>query len=369
MGNRLETSDYPDEPPPPVIDRATEESLIKGDLSRSFVDDDKENGEPTDFYCPFCPMDYDRQAFLDEHVIQSHAREVKNFLEDFSDEPSVYYCPFCTAKFYVTELLPKHIIRKHEIGVLNMFSSSSLDKYVYCRFCPHKSLRKHYKLLMIHIEKTHFQQFEKYVRLKYCNLTNSQENLLGVTQDDIVCVKKADDVVSPRSILNLKNANNDSVDGSEPIYANVEVRRAKRLRHVRFQLPDSPPADQENLVGKKRRSRMPNLKNLVSKKMKICNDPSSSGSGQTDPSESDRPLHKFKCGLCRELFDANDQLVGHLKAKHKGLKFRAQYRCGICSARFYRNSCLVKHSWLHQHAPLCLKTPTGKSNKYKVNRF
>ncbi|KAF6202264.1 hypothetical protein GE061_004662 [Apolygus lucorum] len=363
--------------PSPVIDEQTEQSLLSGDMSHIVSDIVKENSVPFRICCPFCLIDFGYEELLKDHIKESHARELKYVHRAKPGELDFYECPFCTAKFYSTELLPKHIIRKHELCVLNMFSGFSPEKYVYCRFCPHKILRKHYKLLMIHIEKKHFQQFEKYILLKYCNLSKSLEDLVGASDQPIYdvpiqpsqeCV--SDTPTSPRPILKSKTAypleESECLENDRrmPNYANLNARSGTcPQRKLRFNLPESPE-NKENKAGKKRKVHMPNLKNLVSKKAKVTDSPLS----PSQPSGSDRPLHQFKCGLCSEAFDLNEQLIDHLKSKHRGLSFRAQYKCGLCSAKFYRNSYLVRHCW-HHHAPLCLKTPVGGKYKSKVSQF
>lgn len=369
-------------PPPPVIDEITEMSLNSNEASMMVNDFMTDTTLPTRICCPFCILDFGFEFILKDHIKKTHSRELKVVLKRKPGNINFHQCPFCQAKFYIKELLPKHVIRKHEICVVNMFSGFSPEKYVYCRFCPHKSLRKHYKLLMIHIEQKHFKVFEKFIVSKYSNITKSLEDIInletgkqgnkysspGLTKKMIKLTTKDDLSPSIKSILKPSTAY--PIDTSEKIfrspeptlYENLNEIKRKACRTLRFDLPDSPEfEDKENKNTKKQKtSKCSKWTILKSKGIQTLD---------TVGTESDHlketklsPRCQYMCALCSEAFDMNVKLLEHLRRKHKGLKLQAQYKCGECKAKFYRNSFLVRHCWLH-HRPLCLKSPILKEDK------
>ncbi|XP_073972984.1 uncharacterized protein [Rhodnius prolixus] len=369
-------------PPPPVIDELTETSLNSNDASMMVNDFMTDTTLPTRICCPFCILDFGFEFILKDHIKKSHSRELKVVLKRNPGDIDFHQCPFCQAKFYNKELLPKHVIRKHEICVVNMFSGFSPEKYVYCRFCPHKSLRKHYKLLMIHIEQKHFKVFERFIVSKYSNITKSFEDIIkletgkegnkynspGLSEKMIKLTTKDNSSPSIKSILKPSTAY--PIDTSEKIfkspelsmYQNLNVVKRKARRTLRFDLPDSPEyQDKENTNPKKQKLSKRSKWTILKSKgiQKLDSQPNTLGSESEDMKTR---CFQFMCALCSAAFDMNVKLLEHLRCKHKGLKLQAQYKCGECKAKFYRNSFLVRHCWFH-HGPLCLKSPVLKEDK------
>jgi hypothetical protein len=355
---------------------------------------------PERIFCPFCPLDYGFEFLLKDHVKAQHPQELKNVLRANS-EVDFHPCPFCHAKFYLRELLPKHLVRKHERSLISMFGGAGQEDFFLCRFCPHKVLKKHHKLLMVHIEKKHYAELENYVFGKYSTVAMSCEDLAGLDDE----VKVTDQIITPglseemtglatddqvlyarkpiliKPILKTSSAYKSEpevdLEGSLPdLYQPSgsveyeEITEGNPRRRLRFDLPDSPQEQTPKFnmklkyaFAKKKKSRW----NFLSRSKGAENDmvplkgsprktPPPKGSIRSPLKNTGNLPRQFKCGLCSEAFENNAHLLEHLRRSHKGLKLQARYRCGECEAKFYRNSFLVRHCWFH-HRPRCLTSP------------
>ncbi|KAK9496846.1 hypothetical protein O3M35_012935 [Rhynocoris fuscipes] len=368
-------------PPPPVLDEITETSLNNNDASMMVNEFIADSNLPTRICCPFCILDFGFEFILKDHIKKSHARELKALLKHNPSNVNFHQCPFCQAKFYIKEVLPKHVIRKHEICVVNMFSGFSPEKYVYCRFCPHKSLRKHYKLLMIHIEQKHFKLFEKFIVSKYTEIVKSFEDIINIENGNLnnesnspglsnrlVNLTTKDKIVNKKSPLIksiLKPTTAYPIDSSEciyrspepGIYENLNTIKRKARRTLRFDLPDSPDQENKENTPKKQKLSRGKWKFMKTKGVQLLesNNNKNSSKSNEESTMNTSPRCFYMCALCSEAFDMNVKLLEHLRRKHKGIKLQAQYKCGECKAKFFRNSFLVRHCWFH-HGPLCLKS-------------
>lgn len=363
-------------------------------------------------YCPFCPFEFNYEFVLKDHIKSSHSKELKEVTQ--SKISPFFACPFCHAKFYLKELLPRHIFRKHEDSLIGVFSTGVADEYLQCNFCPHRVLRKHYKLIMIHIEKKHFGEFQKCVETKYPNTFLSCEDLtreleskpkvltpgLSRKLENMHCDSPNSKVKSIlKSPTNSPCRSNFSLDGDfNDMTHQIQLSNSVR-RKLKFDLPESPEENKENSFAELKLKFPENdtsfssrFKNLFKSKNKIPIKSSPKQSPKKEklptlfitssPIQKDSPKNKsylrhdidfkkekgiamltgyqFKCGLCSESFETNANLLNHLHKSHRGIKLRAQYRCGECHAKFYRNSYLVRHCWFH-HTPKCLKYQNSKS--------
>lgn len=363
-------------PPPPMVD-GINEKLILSPRSDSLLDEFiSDNNNPQRMCCPFCIFDFGFEYILKEHIKASHPMEIKQILSSGPGDSDFYECPFCEAKFYHKDLLPKHVLRKHQLCIVSMFSGFSPEKYVYCRFCPHKILRKHYKLLLIHIERKHLQVFENYFLQKYSKISKSLDSLNVIDAEDfgseytspglsnqmnkLTTIENITDSPTIKSILKPHTAY--PIEAAETIddimfttdvsvhYANFEVKPTRNARRkLRFNLP-SPEEDhnKENMdVTPTKRKKTEHS----SKWLKIFHSKKKNDVDSVDAKQ----LSHFRCGICSEGFKKNSKLAEHVKKKHKGITLQAQYCCGDCDAKFYRNSFLRRHCKFH-HSPLCLKS-------------
>lgn len=364
-------------PPPPILEST--ENLILSPNSSNFLNEFvNERKNDRRISCPFCIFDFGFDYILKEHIRSCHPAELKLILYENGGKVGFYKCPFCEAKFFHKDLLPRHVMRKHELCVINMFSGFSPEKYVYCRFCPHKILKKHFKLLIIHIEKKHFQLFEKYLIDKYSVFTNHCDDIesldVGLKNDNspglsfqmnkLTTEESGNSSPQFKSILKPRTAYpieaTEEVDSImlqtevNVVYANLEVKPTgskKARRRLRFDIPDPSLEgcdEKENLDvtpnKKKKLNDRRNFKWLNLLKSKKGND-----------SLDANFLANYKCGVCSEVFNKNSKLTEHVKKMHKRLFLQAQYCCGDCDAKFYSNKFLLMHCKYH-HAPLCLKS-------------
>ncbi|KAI5729465.1 hypothetical protein M8J76_002811 [Diaphorina citri] len=366
-------------------------------------------------YCPFCPFEFNYEFVLKDHIKSSHPKELQEVTH--SKITPFFACPFCHAKFYLKELLPRHIFRKHEDSLIGVFSTGTAEEYLQCNFCPHRVLRKHHKLIMIHMEKKHFTEFQKCVETKYPKTFMSCEDLTRQLESEPKVLtpglsKKFENMhcdspntTKMRSIL--KSPTNSpcradfSLDGDfNDMTRQIQLSNSVR-RKLKFDIPDSPEENKENSFSElklkfpEENSFSSKFKKLFkSKNNKEMKSPSPKSPKKeklptlfitSSPLQKDSPKNKnqksylkhdidfkkekdiskltgyqFKCGLCSESYETNANLLNHLHKSHRGIQLRAQYRCGECQAKFYRNSYLVRHCWFH-HTPKCLKGQNAKS--------
>ncbi|KAL1456678.1 hypothetical protein WDU94_001390 [Cyamophila willieti] len=363
-------------------------------------------------YCPFCPFEFNYEFILKDHIKVSHPKELKDVTH--SKISPFFACPFCHAKFYLKELLPRHIFRKHEDSLIGVFSTGMSNEYLQCNFCPHKVLRKHHKLIMIHIEKKHFNEFQKCVETKYPETfmccedltreldTKSGEFTPGLSRkfENMAC--DSPNTARVKSIL--KSPTNSPVraeftlDGDfNDMTRQIQLSNSVR-RKLKFDLPDSFEDNKENSLSDLK-LKFPEENSFSSKFKKLFKskkNPSVTVSPKKSPKKEKLPTlfitsspiqrdspkksylrhdidfkkekgiallsgYQFKCGLCSESYKTNADLLNHLHQNHRGIQLRAQYKCGECQAKFYRNSYLVRHCWFH-HTPKCLK---GQNNNNK----
>lgn len=365
-------------------------------------------------FCPFCPFEFNYEFVLKDHIKSSHPKELQDVTR--SKITPFFACPFCHAKFYLKELLPRHIFRKHEDSLIGVFSTGMSDEYLQCNFCPHRVLRKHHKLIMIHMEKKHFPEFQKCVETKYPKTfmscedltreldTDPKESTPGLSKkfENMHC----DSPNTARMKSILKSPTNSpcradfSLDGDfNDMTRQIQLSNSVR-RKLKFDLPDSFEENKENSIQELKEIFSEESGNSFSSKFKklfkskkksdksspkkspkkgklptlfITSSPIQRNSPKKDKSYLRHDIdfkkekgiamltgYQFKCGLCSESYETNAKLLNHLHKAHRGIQLRAQYRCGECQAKFYRNSFLVRHCWYH-HTPKCLKDQNSKS--------
>ncbi|KAL1117188.1 hypothetical protein AAG570_004515 [Ranatra chinensis] len=313
---------------------------------------------PERLYCPFCPLDYGFEFLLRDHIRGVHSYEVRAVAKALPGCATFQACPFCHAKFYVKELLPKHILKKHDAG---LGADMGGGDYLECMFCPHRVLRRHKKLLAVHIEKKHFTEFERRV-LENPGKMPSREDLASWCLDGELRVTTQVTEGPVRSLL-IRPILKTPTRKEDPKDEEVPLEGMNARRRLRFDLPDSPEDRLSAVFGQKKKNKKKTISKwkslLKSKKKNKENTPPSSTIATSPKKNSPLPgsVLRFRCGLCKEAFEKNCQLVEHLAKGHRAPSFHlsARYTCGECHAKFYRNSFLVRHCSRH-HTPLCLKT-------------
>ncbi|XP_067002191.2 uncharacterized protein [Anabrus simplex] len=122
---------------------------------------------PLKIYCPFCIYYFSSEYLLKDHIKNIHEHELHKISNQPLNEKFTFNpCPYCHAKFYLKALVSKHVMRYHQNDVINIFQCSGPDTYTTCIFCSHKVLKKHEKLLLIHIEKKHGTELQSFIEHK-----------------------------------------------------------------------------------------------------------------------------------------------------------------------------------------------------------
>ncbi len=368
---------------PTVSETIDEGTLNKTDtsilsvLANQFVSE--ASNIPKRLYCPFCLFDFGFDYLLKSHIHDSHVLEIKRFsetkLDSFTSDP----CCFCHAKFYTRGLLPKHIIRKHQECILALVSVVTNDQNACCKFCAYKISFKKLKLLFIHLENKHLNEFVKILavyNLKINAPTQEHDTSVdGVLNEEIQRLsiasgsKKIETMDALKPILKRGSLYDELAAGT----SNENWAPSTR-RKLRFDLPDlsvsSNGSDKENVatspvtrrifglkVKKKPKPRLitPNKIKPVQERP-VLQDITASALENFSPSDDgvdNLEVTPFRCGVCWEGFECNGILVKHVKKIHGRINLHPRYRCGLCKAKFFRNSYLVRHAKLHAK-PKCL---------------
>lgn len=329
---------------------------------------------PRRLYCPFCLFDFGFDFLLKTHIREVHTREIKNFSQAKLDSFTLDNCLYCKTKFYVRGLLPKHIIRKHQQCILGMVSLLKPECIVQCKFCPYQSSMKQLKLLFIHLENKHLNDVATLLSAFNLSINNGNTaeciDILREEMENFSLDKPEETNENPKPILKRGSLYNN------PNVINVldQGSGSRTRRKLRFDLPDlslmSESSDKENVSMRqvKRIFEFGTKKSKPSKLItpnKVKPEPqrtilqdityiSSEESIANEPLFQSFEVLPFKCGICRQVFRNNTQLLCHVKQSHNKLHLQPRYRCGWCKARFFKNSYLVKHHELHTK-PKCLK--------------
>ncbi|XKL69107.1 hypothetical protein PGB90_006876 [Kerria lacca] len=353
------------------------DSSFLSELTNQFVSE--ASNIPKRMYCPFCLFDFGFDFLLKSHIHELHALEIKNFSQTKLDAFIFDPCLFCHAKFYVRGILPKHIIRKHQESILAIISNVNVNQYICCKFCNYEASMKQSKLLFIHVENKHINEFVKMLSTYNLNVNGvtHNENKINYALNEKIQKLNIHDECEPveklKPILkhgSLYNEYEFTKDSEQTTWI------PKTRRKLRFDLPDlsisSNSSDKENvslkiykgIFGLKTNKTKGKPKLLPVNKIKpepernVLQDITISTLKNFFPLDDDAGNAEemlFKCGICLSSFNNNSLLVNHVKRSHGKINFHARYRCGMCKAKFYRNSYLIRHSRVHIK-PKCLST-------------
>ncbi|XP_034232959.1 uncharacterized protein LOC117640536 [Thrips palmi] len=264
-------------------------------------------------------------------------------------------CPLCPLSFNAKELLARHALRVHQKAVVSLLQDVSTEQHLKCRFCVHKVMHRHQKLLLLHLEKKHAVEFVAFLKQSWIpsSISHLQEGMKSLSLFGSDVNSKANE--SPSTAMN--EPENDAVfhiPSNKPInflgnqLSNIEISVV-----INSRIPCAQPS------------------NYSFAKRKLILD----GSCNSQPSRAflmkenvppEEPLHAtlagsawkhaegkhFACGRCKEAFSCNALLLDHVSVRHRGPLRLLQplYTCGLCSASFYKNSFLVRHCYQH-HTP------------------
>lgn len=348
------------------------DSSILSVLTNQFVSE--ASNIPKRLYCPFCLFDFGFDFLLKAHIRDLHVLEIRNFSETRLDTFTFDPCSFCHAKFYSRGVLPRHILRRHQESILPLISSVNAA-LVSCKFCSYKASLRQLKLLYIHVENKHLQEFVKVLNSYNLSLTAAAQEPDRSVEDGVLNeeIRKlslggaAETMETLKPILKRATTNDyESLQTADQSWA------PRTRRKLRFDLPDlssSMSSDKENASAEKPKRLFglkvarPKPKTLITPN-KVQPEPERNVLGDITASalESFLPSDDgvgcldampFRCGICAQPFDCNLTLRMHVKRAHGRVTLQPRYRCGLCKAKFYRNSYLLKHHRAHTK-PKCL---------------
>eukprot|EP00094_Tigriopus_californicus_P013389 TCALIF_12950-PA protein Name:"Protein of unknown function" AED:0.29 eAED:0.29 QI:386/0.5/0.33/1/0.5/0.66/3/0/704 len=167
-------------PSPPIFRRnAQNETIVvsprsKDDLATIELASHLTNHQDSrKLFCPLCTQTFGYTFGLECHLLSIHFKELQDFKRRGYSFPSLQKCPECKAQFLKINTVIRHLVYHHPDYVTSQLlnlpalctdldESNKMDqtRYVHCRFCKQQFLRRHQKLLMMHLEQKHVQDLE-----------------------------------------------------------------------------------------------------------------------------------------------------------------------------------------------------------------
>lgn len=286
---------------------------------------------------------------------------ISSYLEDIE----VLRCPLCPSTFNAKDLLAKHALRIHHKAVVTLLQGGSTEQHLKCRFCVHKVMQRHHKLLLLHLEKKHSTEFISFLRQSFLPTSvPSGANNKGICQPVADLQTNLESISLSRSV--------------KPTECCISTDQASTLKYCDESNINSltkPKTFFDNFLDKPKAIRTsdfpPQISNHSLAKRKLFLDGSvrtrsCAGSPMKENIPPGDSLHAtlaasrwkhasgkhFSCGRCKEAFSCNALLLDHVSIRHRGPLRLLQplFKCGLCSASFYKNSFLVRHCYRH-HSP------------------
>lgn len=263
------------------------------------------------------------------------------YLEDIE----VYKCSLCSISCSTKDLLIKHALRIHHKAVVALLQNGSTEQHLKCRFCVHKVMLRHQKLLLLHLEKKHATEFLSFFKQSCVSSAKPQDTSKHVSSN--VSTPLQNNVAA---VSLFKNDNNMIKQG--PIFHGVH-------KNELFKDPSDNKKSCHQLFNRSYAKRKLVLDDTLgcrpytAEVMKENVPPVESFSVVLAGSAWKHAKGKhFACGRCKEAFSCNALLLDHVSVRHRGPLRLLQplFTCGLCSASFYKNSFLVRHCYRH-HTP------------------
>lgn len=270
------------------------------------------------------------------------------YLEDIDS----HKCPMCPMNFNAKDLLARHALRVHQKAVVGLLQDVSTEQYLKCRFCVHKVMQRHQKLLLLHLEKKHSVEFVAFLKQSWLpsSIGHLQEGLKGMSLTGFAASADVHENIFPGK------KNPDNVQETFPVFPDKPMNgidRPSLSLEVSVRVPQVQPS---NCSFAKRKLNLD----------ESCNFQPSRAFVMKENVPPEEPLNAtlagsawkhadgkhFACGRCKEAFSCNALLLDHVSVRHRGPLRLLQplFTCGLCSASFYKNSFLVRHCYRH-HTP------------------
>lgn len=264
------------------------------------------------------------------------------YLEDID----LYKCSLCSVSCSTKDLLIKHALRIHHKAVVALLQNGSTEQHLKCRFCVHKVMLRHQKLLLLHLEKKHATEFLSF--FKQLCVSSAKPQDISSHASSVVSTPLQNNMAA---VSLFKNENNMMKQG--PIF-DFGVPKDELCKD-----PSNNKNSGHQLFNHSYAKRKLVLDDTLgchpytAQLMKENVPPVESFSVVLARSgwKHARGKH-FACGRCKEAFSCNALLLDHVSVRHRGPLRLLQplFTCGLCSASFYKNSFLVRHCYRH-HTP------------------
>lgn len=288
------------------------------------------------FICPFCSDEYLFDFSIKNHILKSHKSEIIKHLE-FKE-----LCPYCEAIFQYHTVIPKHILNSHGKQCLNrwMFQNkekNQMDKEIeasilYVPGSPGltefldddsfiKTIEQVHEKTQEEIQPTNQQRKTSVRRSLYTSYNETEEVCLS--RDDLKTLPKNKNCINWKKLFMFKKE-------KKVTRAHNSSKNIITSTPINF-LDDTRSTDQEKKNWKNTIRQLKNSKNYFSPLTGI-----------------------FECGICKQGFENNEDLLKHSRENHLGFKslFCRKYKCGQCGLKYFRHEILVRHCNYHE-----LKSP------------
>jgi len=346
---------------------------------------------PRHVFCPFCVAHFYQQQELQEHLMGQHSGELQLLRQEQLGGFRAETCPCCQAQFLQAGLGPRHLVHHHPEFVCALLlgslppasgrppplpgavpSTPPPDRHAFCLLCGQRFLRKHVKLLALHLQQQHPQQFSAAVS-SHCSMST---DLIVETE-------------GPPVHLTSPPHHYEEVDGSPGGHAGaylqvlpdpLELRRPQESKRQKRE-GRREDRNMEERTGKRMQTPQRSQHTRSFKRATWKVGETYQGIAQPEPPplpitgrgseshlaeetmessyskamEKENYLHYssahllFRCNLCGERYAANEALLVHLKQEHMAVSrvLKPQYSCARCPANFFKNAFLLKHSLTH----------------------
>ena len=119
-------------------------------------------------FCPLCTQTFGYSFGLECHLLSVHFKDLLNYHKDNRRKLLInaQTCPCCQAQFLKPGIVIRHLVYQHPDYVTNTLLAPTCSpdevasRHVQCRFCGQQFLKRHQKLLMLHIEQKHVSDLE-----------------------------------------------------------------------------------------------------------------------------------------------------------------------------------------------------------------
>lgn len=360
---------------------------------------------PRMVFCPFCVGQFYQQQELQDHLIQAHSQELHLLRDQEFQHFQPETCPCCNAQFLQPGLGPRHLVHHHPDYVVSILlgslpppsgrpppappgivpSTPPPDRHAFCLLCGQRFLRKHVKLLALHLQQQHPAQFSAAVQ-HHCSMAAvppdpvtpegryltpslplSQEMSLSpphhyeevdttTDQDQYLTILSpvAQTTHTPQDTKRLRMERGE-VTECKGIFRKVNtLNTPHKTQQYRSFRRAGPRVIGETYQGIAQPEPPPNP--ITGLGSESCLLETETEDVETLKLREKENYHHytsahllFRCNLCGDRFDANPDLLSHLKQEHMAVSrvLKPQYSCAKCPANFFKNAFLLKHSLIH----------------------